>query len=60
METKLYMINIDKNPSEAAGIARDVARKIETKDIKLLDVVQSLGEYLTDDDRTIRAKCILI
>jgi hypothetical protein len=31
---------------------------IETKDLKLLDLVQSLGEYLTDEDKTIRAKAI--
>lgn len=29
---------------------------LESKDTKLVDVVQSLGEYLTDEDATIRAK----
>lgn len=29
---------------------------VEKKELKLLDIVQSLGEYLTDDDRTVRAK----
>lgn len=31
---------------------------IESKDLKLLDLIQSLGEYLTDEDKTIRAKAI--
>ncbi|RPA86211.1 ARM repeat-containing protein [Ascobolus immersus RN42] len=58
MDAKLYLITIDKNPAEAAEIAANVARKIENKETKLLEVVQSLGEPLTDEDRTIRAKAI--
>lgn len=30
---------------------------IESKQLKLLDVIQSMGEYMTDDDATVRAKC---
>lgn len=33
--------------------------ELETGESKLLDVVQSLGEYLTDDDATVRAKGML-
>lgn len=55
-EAKLFMVAVDKNPTEAASIARDVAKRIESKEIKLLDVVKSLGEPLTDEDRTMRAK----
>jgi hypothetical protein len=29
---------------------------IESRELKLLELVQSLGEYLTDDDVTVRAK----
>lgn len=56
MDAKLYLVTVDKNPAEAAEIAANVARKIESKEMKLLEVVQSLGEPLTDEDRTIRAK----
>jgi DNA repair/transcription protein MET18/MMS19 len=60
MDTKLYLVTVDKNPAEAAEIAANVARKIENKETKLLEVVQSLGEPLTDEDRTIRAKGSLL
>jgi len=33
--------------------------ELEAKEIKLLDLTKSLGEYLTDEDRTIRAKGLL-
>ena len=32
------------------------ALELETKELKLLDLTKSLGEFLTDEDRTIRAK----
>lgn len=34
----------------------DANQGLESKDTKLVDVVQSLGEYLTDEDATLRAK----
>lgn len=30
---------------------------IESKQLKLVEVIQSMGEYMTDDDATVRAKC---
>ena len=43
----------------------DGSQGLQSKDVKLLDVVQSMGEYLTDDDATVRANglspdCILV
>ncbi|KAI9857336.1 MAG: hypothetical protein M1824_004886 [Vezdaea acicularis] len=53
-----YLLAIDKNQQEAAHIAKEVANRIERKETKLVEVVQSVGEYLTDDDATIRAKAV--
>ena len=40
---------------EHGGVANGGAG-IENKDLKLVELVQSLGDYLTDDDTTVRAK----
>lgn len=53
-----YLLAIDKNQQEAAHIAKEVANRIERKETKLVEVVQSVGEYLTDDDATIRARAV--
>ncbi|KAI5846119.1 RNAPII transcription regulator C-terminal-domain-containing protein [Tricharina praecox] len=57
-EAVLFMHHVDKDPQEAKRIAQDTAKRIESREFKLLEVVQSLGEYLTDDDTTVRAKAI--
>ncbi|KAF8250485.1 ARM repeat-containing protein [Wilcoxina mikolae CBS 423.85] len=57
-EAALYMHHVEKDPAEAKRIAQDTAKRIESREIKLLELVQSLGEYLTDDDTTVRAKVI--
>ncbi|KAI5816584.1 RNAPII transcription regulator C-terminal-domain-containing protein, partial [Pyronema omphalodes] len=57
-EAALYMHHAERDPAEAKRIAQDTAKRIESKELKLLEVVQSLGEYLTDDDTTVRAKAI--
>ncbi|KAF8435281.1 RNAPII transcription regulator C-terminal-domain-containing protein [Terfezia claveryi] len=57
-DVNLYLHNVDKNLEEASRIATDAAKRIESKQLKLLDVIQSMGEYMTDDDATVRAKSI--
>ncbi|KAI9888639.1 MAG: hypothetical protein M1814_006579 [Vezdaea aestivalis] len=51
-----FLLTSDQNQEEANEIAISVATRIQLQDIKLVDVVLSVGEYLTDDDATIRAK----
>ncbi|KAI5804937.1 RNAPII transcription regulator C-terminal-domain-containing protein [Geopyxis carbonaria] len=58
MEARLFMLNVEKNPIEAKRIATECAKRIENKELKFLEIVQSLREYLTDDDTTVRAKAI--
>ncbi|KAK6342855.1 hypothetical protein TWF718_008237 [Orbilia javanica] len=55
---QLYLVAIDRDPEEAAQIARATAKRLENKELILLSLTKSLGEYLTNDDRTIRAKAI--
>ena len=42
-------------PCEHAGVA-DMGPGIESRELKLVELIQSLGEYFTDDDTTVRAK----
>ncbi|KAI9761955.1 MAG: hypothetical protein M4579_000738 [Chaenotheca gracillima] len=53
-----FLLTVDQSPAEASQIALGAAKKIESKETKLVEVVQSLGEYLTDDDATIRSKAV--
>ncbi|KAG0131695.1 putative DNA repair/transcription protein [Tuber indicum] len=58
LSPRLYILNVAKDPTEANRISKESAKQIQDKELKLLDLVQSLGEYLTDDDKTTRAKAI--
>ncbi|EWC45959.1 hypothetical protein DRE_04752 [Drechslerella stenobrocha 248] len=51
-----YLLAIDEDPERAAGIAKDTAKRLENKELILLSLTKSLGEYLTNDDGIIRAK----
>ncbi|KAF3928046.1 hypothetical protein AA313_de0201859 [Arthrobotrys entomopaga] len=53
-----YILAIDKDPDEALRIAKGTAKRLENKELILLGLTKSLREYLTNDDRTIRAKAI--
>ncbi|KAI9884489.1 MAG: hypothetical protein M1823_003737 [Watsoniomyces obsoletus] len=57
-DAQRYLLCVDQSPQEAAEICTEVAKKLEQREIKLLDVVQSLEEYLTNEDATVRAKAV--
>ncbi|KAI9717865.1 MAG: hypothetical protein M1812_004392 [Candelaria pacifica] len=57
-DVQAYLLNVGNNDGEAQAIAHWAATRLESKDLKLLDLVQSLGEYLTEDDITIRANAV--
>ncbi|KAI9845458.1 MAG: hypothetical protein M1838_001720 [Thelocarpon superellum] len=57
-DAQQFLLAVDRDKNEAARIADGTARQLENKQVKLLGVVQSLGDYLTDDDATIRAKAV--
>ncbi|KAI9869021.1 MAG: hypothetical protein M1813_002844 [Trichoglossum hirsutum] len=57
-DAQRFLLTIDGNQQEAIKVAEGSAKRIENKDLKLVELVQSLGEYLTDDDTTVRAKAI--
>ncbi len=59
-DVQLYLLEVDSNKLEASSIAGNTAKKLERKDVKLVDVIQSLGEYLSNEDGAIRTKSTVI
>ncbi|KAI5370298.1 Putative DNA repair/transcription protein MET18/MMS19 [Septoria linicola] len=58
-DIQLYLFEVDKNKSEAQKIAAQSAEKLETKQLKLLNLITSLEEYINNkDDGGLRAKSV--
>ncbi|KAJ5801598.1 uncharacterized protein N7518_003666 [Penicillium psychrosexuale] len=53
-----FMLVVDHDKEEAKRIAEGSAHDIEIKKVTLLDTVQSLGEYINDEDPILRGKAI--
>ncbi|KAJ5766214.1 uncharacterized protein N7511_003830 [Penicillium nucicola] len=53
-----FMLVVDHDKEEAKRIAEGTAQDIENKKTKLIDTVQSLGEYINDEDPILRGKAI--
>jgi DNA repair/transcription protein MET18/MMS19 len=58
-DIQIYLIEVDKNKAEAQNITAQSAAKLETKQLKLIDLITSLEEYINDkEDGSIRAKAV--
>ena len=58
-DIQLYLFEVDKNKAEAQAIAKQSATKLESKELKLIDLITSLEEYINKkDDAAIRAKSV--
>ncbi|KAF2146583.1 uncharacterized protein K452DRAFT_241456 [Aplosporella prunicola CBS 121167] len=57
-DIQLYLFEHGKNKDEAARIAAQTAQRLESKTLKLFELVESLGEYLNNDDTQTRAKAM--
>ncbi|KAJ5971337.1 Armadillo-like helical [Penicillium vulpinum] len=53
-----FMLVVDHDKEEAKRIAEGIAQDVETKKATLIDTVQSLGEYINDEDPILRGKAI--
>ncbi|KAJ5306810.1 hypothetical protein N7508_005825 [Penicillium antarcticum] len=53
-----FMLVVDHDKEEAKRIAEGIAQDIENKKTKLIDTVQSLGEYINDEDPILRGKAV--
>ncbi|RJE19676.1 DNA repair transcription protein, partial [Aspergillus sclerotialis] len=53
-----FLLVVDHDREEAKQIAERVAQDVESKKTSLIDVVQSLGEYINDEDPILRGKAV--
>ncbi|GAM33708.1 hypothetical protein TCE0_013f00813 [Talaromyces pinophilus] len=53
-----FMLTVDRDKQAAIAIAEQTAQDVENKQTTLIDVVQSLGEYINYDDAIIRGKAV--
>lgn len=58
-DIQLYLLEVDKSKAEAQSIAKQSATKLGNKELKLIDLIASLEEYINQkDDAGIRAKSV--
>ena len=58
-DIQLYLLEVDKSKAEAQSIAKQSATKLEKKELKLIDLITSLEEYINNkDDAAIRSKTV--
>lgn len=58
-DIQLYLFEVDKNKTEAKNVAHLSAQKLESKDLKLIELITSLEEYINNkDDPVVRAHSV--
>ncbi|KAI5306669.1 Methylcrotonoyl-CoA carboxylase beta chain, mitochondrial [Ascosphaera pollenicola] len=57
-DVQKFMLVADSDKVEASSIASSTAQRILSKETGLIDVVQSLGDYINDEDAIIRGKAV--
>ena len=57
-DVQLYLLEVDKHKPEANRIAVDTAGRLERKEIKLLQLIEDIGEYVNSEDASIRSKTL--
>ncbi|EDN06215.1 conserved hypothetical protein [Histoplasma mississippiense (nom. inval.)] len=57
-ELQEFLLVVDDNREQALGIASIAAQKVENKQSTLIGLVQSLGEYINDENPAIRGKVV--
>ncbi|PYH97814.1 hypothetical protein BO71DRAFT_372404 [Aspergillus ellipticus CBS 707.79] len=53
-----FLLVVDHDKEEAKQIAERIAQDVESKKTSLIEVVQSLGEYINDEDAILRGKAV--
>ena len=49
-DVQLYLIEAGKNKDEARRIAQQTATRLERKELKLVSLVEGIGEYINNED----------
>ncbi|PNS15880.1 hypothetical protein CAC42_7986 [Sphaceloma murrayae] len=54
-DIQLYLVEATKNKDAARQIAQETAAKLERKEIHLLALVESIGDYINNEDSNLRS-----
>ena len=58
-DIQLYLFEVEKNKTEAKNVAKQSAQKLETKELKLIDLITSLEEYINNkSDAAVRGHSV--
>ncbi|KAF2459947.1 RNAPII transcription regulator C-terminal-domain-containing protein [Lineolata rhizophorae] len=57
-DVELYLSDADRNKKEASATAARSAQRLESKEISLLELIESLREYVNSDDAQRRARTL--
>ncbi len=58
-DIQIYLLEVDKNKPEAKLVAARSASRLESKELKLIDLITSLEEYINNkDDAALRGKSV--
>ncbi|KAL8952936.1 MAG: hypothetical protein Q9222_001155 [Ikaeria aurantiellina] len=53
-----YLMKVDDDRESAEQIARETASSLQSGQTSLIDIVQSLGDYINDEDHATRSKAV--
>lgn len=57
-DIQLYLVEFEKNKDEALRIAQQTAAKLEKKEIKLVALIEGIGEYINSEETHLRARSL--
>lgn len=57
-DIQLYLVEVTKNKDEAKRIAQQTASRLSRRELKLISLVESIGEYVNNDDTNLRANSL--
>ncbi|KAI4289605.1 MAG: hypothetical protein L6R35_001139 [Caloplaca aegaea] len=57
-DVQQYLLKTDSDKTGAGQVAKRTAEKLGSKEVSLIEVVESLGEYINDEDSSIRSKAV--
>ena len=60
-DIRLYLVELENNKKdEATRIATRTASRLQSKELRLVEIIESLGEYLNNEVPLTRERCMLI
>lgn len=59
-DIRLYLVELENNQkSEATQVAANTAKRLQTKELRLVELIESAGEYLNHENAVTRERGML-